>query len=71
MNLLSKYESQSPNTDKPILLFEEDEHKIYWLGIDDETAFRCNVYMICDGDEYIIVDPGNRAYFDKIKDKVS
>ena len=27
--------------------------------------------MICDGDEYIIVDPGNRAYFNKVKDNVS
>lgn len=71
MNLLSNYENQSVSTDKPILLFEEGNHRIYWLGIDEETAFRCNVFMICDEDEYIIVDPGNRAYFEVVKNRVS
>ena len=71
MNFLSHYNNQGIDPKKPILLFEEGDHKIYWLGIDDETAFRCNVYMICDGDEYIIVDPGNRAYFNKVKDNVA
>ena len=71
MNLLEKYKNQELSTNEPILLFEEGSHKIYWLGIDEDTAFRCNVYMICDEDEYIIVDPGNRAYFEVVKDKVS
>ncbi len=71
MNLLSQYENQELSTDKPILLFEEGNHKIYWLGIDEDTAFRCNVYMMRDEDEYIIIDPGNRTYFEKIKAKVS
>ena len=71
MNLLGDYKNQTIDTQKPILLFEDGGHRIYWLGIDEDTAFRCNVYMICDDDEYIIVDPGNRAYFEIIKEKVS
>ena len=71
MNLLHTYSSQDVYTNKPILLFEEDDHKIYWLGIDENTAFRCNVYMICDGDEYILVDPGNRFYFETVKEKIA
>ncbi len=71
MNLLPKYQNLSVDTDQPILLFKEGDHKIYWLGIDEKTIFRCNVYMICDGDEFIIVDPGNRNYFEKVKEKIS
>jgi len=71
LNLLGNYKDQTIDTKKPILLFEDAGHKIYWLGIDEDTAFRCNVYMICDDDEYIIVDPGNRAYFETVKEKVA
>jgi len=71
MNLLSNRSNQSIDTKKPILLFEEGSHKIYWLGIDENTAFRCNVYLIADDDQYIIVDPGNRAYFNKVKENVA
>ena len=31
------------DTTKPVLLSSINNHKIYWLGIEDETAFRCNV----------------------------
>ena len=48
-------------------LFEEDDHKIYWLGIDNETAFRCNVYLIKSGDEAFVVDPGSRGFFEQVK----
>ena len=59
------------NTDEPILLSHIGNHKIYWIGIDDETAFRCNVYMIEDGDEYIIIDPGSREFHNQVKQRVS
>lgn len=71
MNLLKNYKNRSVDISRPVLLFEEGNHKIYWLGIDDDTAFRCNVYMICDNDEYIIVDPGNRTFFEAVKNKVT
>jgi len=59
------------DTTKPILLSHVENHKIYWLGIEDETAFRCNVYMIEDDDEYIIVDPGSREFHTQVKQRVS
>jgi len=71
MNLLEKHKVENISTNSPILLFEEGSHKIYWLGIDEDTAFRCNVYMICDGNEYIIVDPGSRIYFESVKQKIA
>jgi len=56
-------------TDKTVL-FKNGDYEIYWLGIDDETAFRCNSYLIKDGDECLIVDPGSRSYFKQVKSRV-
>lgn len=55
----------------PTALFEDGKHAIYWLGIPEETAFRCNAYLIRDGDEALVVDPGNRGYFDQVRDRVA
>ncbi len=70
MNLLSKYEDVEIDGDKSILLFEENNHKIYWLGIAANDAFRCNVYLIQDDDEYIIVDSGGTEFFHQIKNNI-
>lgn len=57
--------------DRPTPLFGGDEHAIYWLGISEETAFRCNAYLIRDGDQAILVDPGSRAFFGQVRDRVA
>jgi methyl-accepting chemotaxis protein/flavorubredoxin len=31
---------------------------IYWVGVDTQDAFRCNPYLIVDGDEAVLIDPG-------------
>ena len=56
---------------QPTLLFQQGDHSIYWLGITDETAFRCNTYLIIDGHQAIIVDPGSRSYFEQVKKRVA
>ncbi|OYT15805.1 MAG: MBL fold metallo-hydrolase [Bacteroidetes bacterium 4572_77] len=56
---------------KPTLLFDDKNgHQIYWLGINEETAFRCNTYLIVDNEEAFIVDPGSRMYFEFVKQRV-
>ena len=57
--------------EKPTVLFDDGKHSVHWLGITDETAFRCNTYLVRDGDEAIIVDPGNRAFFDQVRSRVA
>jgi len=59
------------NASEPTILFQQGEHTVYWLGISDQTAFRCNVYLIRDGDEAIIFDPGSRSFFEQIKSRVA
>lgn len=55
---------------QPTLLFRSGSHEIFWLGIDEETAFRCNVYLIRDGKTAIVVDPGNRGFFPAVRARV-
>jgi flavorubredoxin len=56
--------------DKPTPLFLTDAHAIYWLGYPEDSAFRCNTYLVVDGQEAIIVDPGGAETFDFIVDRV-
>ncbi|MES9845474.1 MAG: diguanylate cyclase [Candidatus Sedimenticola sp. 6PFRAG5] len=53
--------------DGPVTLYQGDGHSIYWLGVPVDTAFRCNTYLIQNGPEVILVDPGNHQDFDKMK----
>lgn len=57
--------------DRPTVLHGADDHQVYWLGITDATAFRCNAYLIRDGDEAILVDPGGKAFFPQVRQRVA
>lgn len=69
--MLHQYKNLSVDTHSPVLLFEEGEHRIYWLGIEEESAFRCNVYLIQDAKEFLLVDPGSRIYHAQLLKRVS
>ncbi|AXH16000.1 MBL fold metallo-hydrolase [Malaciobacter mytili] len=66
-NLIDTYKNYEIDLEKVTCLFKKDNYEIFWLGIDNETAFRCNVYLIKSGNEAIIVDPGSRAFFEVVK----
>ncbi len=68
---VDKLVNLKPDFDCPTVLFEDAGHAVYWLGIDNETAFRCNTYLIADGQEYILVDPGSRSFFTQVKERVA
>ena len=68
---LDALDSINLDLDKPTRLWQRDKHAIYWLGITDKTAFRCNSYLIVDGEEAILVDPGNRSFFNQILSRLS
>ncbi len=71
-NFIAQNINTDVDTQDIVLLFDDnDGHKIYWMGIEEETAFRCNVYLIEDNDEYILVDPGSRLYHQELKKRVS
>jgi len=57
--------------DKPTILFQDENHTIYWLGTPEDSAFRCNTYLITDGREAVIVDPGGKPCFEFIRKRTS
>ncbi|MDQ6976161.1 MAG: MBL fold metallo-hydrolase, partial [Mariprofundaceae bacterium] len=59
------------NLSMPTLLFEQKNHAIYWLGVTDHTAFRCNAYLICSGEHHILIDPGSIAFTTQLCERVS
>lgn len=56
--------------DEAVLLVQQDERSVYWLGVLEATAFRSNSYLIVDGTEALLVDPGNRLALPYIRKQV-
>jgi len=45
---------------------------VYWVGFYDEKAsFHCNPYLIVEGNEAILIDPGSNIHFAIVARKVS
>ncbi|MEI8007458.1 MAG: MBL fold metallo-hydrolase [Bacteroidota bacterium] len=61
---------QEEKLERPTPLYQNDYHSVYWLGTPENSAFRCNTYLITDGDEAIIVDPGGADAFGFIRRRV-
>lgn len=51
----------------PVVLYENDRHTVYWLGIYEPTAFRCNSYLVRSGDTGVLIDPGGRPGFPAVR----
>lgn len=66
-NIINSHNGDEIDLEKITCLYKEDDYEIFWLGIDNETAFRCNVYLIKSGDEALLVDPGSRGFFEQVK----
>jgi flavorubredoxin len=60
-----------PDLSRPTPLFQCAGHAVYWLGIDQDTPFRCNVYLIVDGGQAILIDPGDRHHFGAVRERVA
>ncbi len=41
-NHIADYLKPNSDTEKPVLLYGNEEHEIYWLGIQEHTAFQSN-----------------------------
>ena len=44
---------------------------VYWIGFyDAQAAFHCNPYLIVDGDEAVVIDPGSVLDYPKVASKI-
>lgn len=57
--------------DRPTLLYQRGDHAIYWLGMPEDTAFRCNIYLVRDGANGLLVDPGSQHFFTQARARVA
>ncbi|OGW77638.1 MAG: hypothetical protein A3I73_02200 [Omnitrophica bacterium RIFCSPLOWO2_02_FULL_45_16] len=49
----------------------EISNGIYWVGFHEEgVGFQCNPYLMLDGEEAVIFDPGNTLDYPKVASKV-
>ena len=62
------------NTNRGYVLFEEDDHKVIWLGWDDDVssgAVQTNQYLIINSGKGILLDPGGVHLFSRVVSVVS
>ncbi len=56
---------------KPVELFSDGSHGVYWVGSQEDSPFRCNAYLIVDGKWRIVIDPGSAYHhFDQVRARV-
>ncbi len=59
------------NSEEPILLFEQGDHKVYWVGAHTGgDEIECNSYLILDGTEGYLLEPGGFDRFGPVFKKV-
>ncbi|MBU0630393.1 MAG: MBL fold metallo-hydrolase [Candidatus Margulisbacteria bacterium] len=52
---------------EPIKVFDG----VYWIGFYDEKAdFHCNPYLMIDGEEAVLFDPGSAIHYPKVASKI-
>ena len=56
--------------ERPVCLHDGD-HAVYWVGSEEPSPFRCNAYLIVDGEHRILLDPGSAVHhFPQVRRRV-
>ena len=66
-------ELKSGNFDlnRPVILYEDEGHRVAWVGSSENFIFRCNAYLVSSGDINVLIDPGGIQHFEQVKERVS
>jgi flavorubredoxin len=59
------------NLNEPVILYDDGEHRVAWVGSSENFIFRCNAYFISSGNKNVLIDPGGIQHFPQVKDRVS
>ena len=57
--------------EKPVMLYDKDNYKIFWVGSSENHIFRCNAYLIVSENGNVLIDPGGVLHFEQVKKRVS
>lgn len=70
MNPIEQLAGAEVDLTQPVPLWQ-GEHSIYWVGSQEETAFRCNAYLVVDGETRVLIDPGSAMHhFEQVRGRV-
>jgi flavorubredoxin len=71
MNRIPELVEGDIDLNKPVALFDDGSHAVYWVGSQEDSPFRCNAYLIVDGKWRILVDPGSAYHhFEQVRSRV-
>lgn len=71
MNFIETLGDKDINLDKAVLLFNENGHRVYWVGSVENSLFRCNTYLLQDGAQNYLIDPGGLViHFPQVVERV-
>ncbi|RUM91276.1 MAG: MBL fold metallo-hydrolase [Thermovibrio sp.] len=68
---IEELKGKNIDLNKPVVLYEDENHRVAWVGSSEDFIFRCNAYLISSGDKNILLDPGGIQHFPQVKDRVS
>lgn len=72
MNRIPELMKGNIDFSKPVELFNDGSHGVYWVGSQEDSPFRCNAYLIVDGKWRILLDPGSAYHhFDQVRARVN
>ena len=58
---------------RPFVVAEEGDHRFVWLGLDESDAEKgvlTNQYLVVDGDDALLIDPGGYFVFERVLETV-
>lgn len=69
---IDRLRGQPIEGDGPVTLYDDGGHAIYWVGAEENSAFRCNAYLLVHGETSVLFDPGSSAHhFAQVKRRVA
>ncbi len=72
MERISTLKESDIDFDKPVTLYDDGKHAVYWVGSQERSPFRCNAYLIVNGDTRVLFDPGSSVHhFEQVKERVA
>ena len=70
-SLVDRYKDSPCNLNEPVVLYEEGDHRVVWVGSSENFIFRCNAYLVSSGDVNVLIDPGGIQHFPQVKERVT
>ncbi len=70
MDYVQTMRNDEVDTTKPVLLWDGQGRRIWWVGSEEETQFHCNSYLFQCGPESYLLDPGGKGHFEQVRRRV-